>query len=349
MKEADRSNSQHLVVFLFTAFSPMPTDAPLRSAQPDTLPPSPFPTDDPILGQIGGTPMLPYPGAEDGRLLCKMESANPTRSMKDRIAMGILTEALQNGEYDRVVEASSGNTAGAVALVANRLGVPCTLTCPEGTSPHKIGYMKAFGAEVRTCPDVDSDHPDHYRAVAQRIAEDTGAFLVDQYHNQSNPGVHYQWTGPEIWAQAGADMTHLVSAMGTGGLVSGTARHVKEQAADAGRDVTVVGVDAEHSNISTSFYGADAVPYDTCVEGLGKGGELPTMWFDHVDEMRDVADEEAFRQAREAAQTHGMPVGPSAGAALSVARDIHAEQPDATVVMIVCDGGEQYFDTLFNV
>jgi cystathionine beta-synthase/cysteine synthase A len=327
----------------------MPTDATLHSAQRDALPPSPFPTDDPILGQIGHTPMLPYAGVEGERLLCKMESSNPTRSMKDRIAMGILTEALQDGDYDRVVEASSGNTAGAVALVCNRLGVPCTLTCPEGTSPHKIGYMKAFGAEVHTCPDVDSDHPEHYRAVAGRIAEDTGAFLVDQYHNQANPGVHYRWTGPEIWAQAGAEMTHLVSAMGTGGLLSGSARYVKEQAADTGRDVTVVGVDAEHSNISTSFYGVDPVSYNTSVEGLGKGGALPTMWFDYVDEMRDVADGEAFRQAREAAQQHGLPIGPSAGAALSVALDIHDEQPDATVVMIVCDGGEQYFDTLFDV
>jgi len=327
----------------------MPTDAPLHSAHRDTLPPSPFPTEDVILGQIGNTPMLPYPGGDGERLLCKMESSNPTRSMKDRIAMGILTEALQNGDYDRVVEASSGNTAGAVALVCNRLGVPCTLTCPEGTSPDKIGYMKAFGAEVHTCPDVDSDHPEHYRAVARRIAEDTGAFLVDQYHNQANPEVHYRWTGPEIWAQAGDEMTHLVSAMGTGGLLSGSARYVKEQAADTGRDVTVVGVDAEHSNISTSFYGVDPVSYNTTVEGLGKGGELPTMWFDYVDEMRDVADGEAFQQARDAAQQHGLPIGPSAGAALSVALDIHAEQPDATVVMIVCDGGEQYFDTLFDV
>ncbi len=326
----------------------MPTDATLHSAQsPTTLPPSPFPTDDPILSQIGNTPMLPYPGVADGRLLCKMESENPTRSMKDRIAMGILSEALADGAYDTVVEASSGNTAGAVALVANRLGASCILTCPEGTSPDKIGYMKAFGAEVHTCPDVDSDHPDHYRAVAERLAEEHDAFLVNQYYNQSNPGVHYRWTGREIWAQAGAEMTHLVSAMGTGGLLSGSARRVKEAAEAAGRNVTVVGVDAEHSNISTAFRGDEPVPYNTRVEGLGKGGELPTMWFDYIDEMRDVSDEQAFEQARAAAQEHGMPIGPSAGAALSVGLEISAAHPDARVVTIICDGGEQYFDTLF--
>ena len=328
----------------------MPTDATIRSLdRTDALPASPFPTEDPVLSQIGDTPMIPYPGVGDGRLLCKMESENPTRSMKDRIAMGILTEALQEGDYDTVVEASSGNTAGGVALVANRLGLTCKLTCPEGTSPDKIGYMKAFGAEVHTCPDVNAEHPDHYRAVAARLAEDEGAFLVDQYHNQSNPGVHYQWTGPEIWAQAGGEMTHLVSAMGTGGLLSGSARHVKEQAEAEGRDVTVVGVDAECSNISTAFYDDEPVPYDTSVEGLGKGGDLPTMWFDYLDEMRNVADEQAFQQARTSAQEHGVPIGPSAGAALSVALDICAQNPNSRVVSIVCDGGEQYFDALFGM
>jgi cystathionine beta-synthase/cysteine synthase A len=328
----------------------MPTDATLRSPHSaDTLPPSPFPTDDPILSRIGNTPMIAYPGVADGRLLCKLESENPTRSMKDRIAMGILTEALQKNDYHTVVEASSGNTAGAVALVANRLGVTCKLTCPEGTSPDKIGYMKALGAEVHTCPDVDSDHPDHYRAVARRLADEEGAFLVDQYHNLDNPGVHYRWTGPEIWTQAGAEMTHLVSAMGTGGLLSGSARHIKEQAEKEGRDVTVVGVDAERSNISTAFYGEEPVPYETTVEGLGKGGDLPTMWFDYIDEVRSVPDDTAYQQARASAQEHGLPIGPSAGAALSVALEIHAAHPDARVVTIICDGGEQYFDTLFDV
>ena len=311
-------------------------------------PSTPFPTDDPVLSMIGDTPMIEYPGAEAGRLRCKMESENPTRSMKDRVAMGILTKELERGQYDTVVEASSGNTAGAVALVANRLGLTCKLTCPETTSPAKIGYMKAFNAEVHPCPDVDSDHPDHYRAAARRLADEEGAFLVNQYHNQGNPTVHYRWTGREIWSQAGSTVTHLVSAMGTGGLLSGSARRVKEEAEADGRDVTVVGVDASKSNISTAFYGEEPVPYDTTVEGLGKGGELPTMWFDYIDEMRSVPDERAYRQAREAARQHGLLIGPSAGAALAVALDIHNSQPDAHVVTIVCDGGEQYFDTLFG-
>lgn len=309
---------------------------------------SPYPTDDPILGLIGDTPMIPYPGDTADNLLCKLETENPTRSMKDRIALGIIADALEDGAYDCVVEASSGNTAGSVAMVAQRVGLECHLTCPDSTSPHKVGYMRAFGAQVHLCPSVDSGHPDHYRNTARRMAaEMNGAFLIDQYRNRANPGVHERWTGPEIWAQAGPEMTHLVCAMGTGGTMSGAARALKRKAEAAQTEVTTVGVDAARSNISTAFNGREPVEYDTAVEGLGKGGKLPTMWFDAIDEIRNVNDERAFSVARRAAQEHGFLVGPSAGAALAVGLDIVHETPDARVVTIVCDGGEQYFDTLF--
>ena len=131
--------------------------------------------------------------------------------------------------------------------------------------------------------------------------------------------------------------------------MSGSARAVKQKAAEAGTTITTVGVDATQSNISTAFYGRDPVPYDTSVEGLGKGKQLPTMWFDDIDEMRDVDDDRAFAQARTAAQEHGFLIGPSAGAALSIGLDIARDNPDARVVVVICDGGEQYFDTLFDV
>lgn len=307
----------------------------------------PYPTDDPILGSIGDTSLVRYPGGEMDNLYCKLETENPTGSMKDRIAMGILSKHLADGEYDTVVEASSGNTAGAVALVANRLGVDCHLTCPESTSGQKVGYMHAFDAEVHECPDVDEGHPDHYHRVAERLAGELDAFFVDQYHRLGNPRVHYRWTGPELWSQMGTEMTHVVCPMGTGGTLSGTAHYLKERAEETGEPVTVVGVDAEASNISTAFYGGEDGPYDTDVEGLGKGHELPTMRFEYIDEIRDVTDEQAFEQARVAATEHGLLIGPSSGAALSVAEEISAANPDSTVVTFVCDGGEQYFDTLF--
>lgn len=309
-------------------------------------PSNPYQCTDPLLQRIGGTPLVECPF--DSNIFCKLETENPTRSMKDRVAMGILVNALAEQQIETVVEASSGNTAGAVAFVANRLGLDCHVTCPETTSRQKIGYMKAFGASVHECPSVDEDHPKHYHTVARDLASEYDAFFLNQYENQSNPQVHYEWTGPELWDQIGSEMTHLVCSMGTGGTLSGVARFIKERVAESDRDVTVVGVDAEQSNISAAFHGAEHGPYETEVEGLGKGRELPTMWFEYIDDIRNVSDERAFEQTRDAAADHGLLMGPSAGAALSVSRDIVSETSDATVVTVVCDGGEQYFDSVFS-
>jgi cysteine synthase len=310
--------------------------------------PSPYSPDDPVLEMIGDTPLVSFPSPEYDNVQCKLEHKNPTGSMKDRVALGILLEECAGGDYDTVVEASSGNTAGSIALVANRLGLDCHVTCPESTSRQKKGYMRSYGAEVHECPSVSEGEDGYYHTVARELAAELDALFVDQYHNQANPRVHYNWTGPEIWSQTCGELTHLVSPMGTGGTLSGCARYLKEQAEAEGTDVTIVGVDAEQSNISTAFNGEDEIPYDTAVEGLGKGHELPTMWFDYIDEVRDVSDENAFETARWSARENGLLIGQSSGAALSVAKDISERHPDATIVTMVCDSGDQYFDTLFG-
>ena len=309
---------------------------------------SPYRTADPVLARIGDTPLVEYPEPMDGGdILVKLEADNPTGSMKDRVALGIVRELEADGRLtdgDLVVEASSGNTAGAVALVTNRLGYDSLLTVPEGTSPQKIGYVRAFGSEIVECPKVDPDDDRHYRAQAERIAAERGGVWLDQYSTQLNPTVHYEWTGPELWQQTAGDLTHVVCPMGTGGTLSGIAKYVKERSAD----VEVVGVDAEQSNVSAAFHGSEPGPYDTAVEGLGKERELPTMWFEYIDDVRSVADDRAFAQARRAAAEHGVLVGGSSGAALAVAREIADSRPDARIAVIGCDGGEQYFDTVFG-
>lgn len=309
---------------------------------------SPYPTDDPVLARIGGTPLIEYPEPTDGGdVLLKLESDNPTGSMKDRLALGIVRELEADGRLtdgDVVVEASSGNTAGAISLVTNRLGYDGVLTVPAGTSSQKIGYVRSFGSEIVECPNVDADDERHYRKTAERIAAERDGIWIDQYSNQLNPTVHYEWTGPELWDQAPGGLTHVVCPMGTGGTASGIAKFVKERKPD----VRVIGVDAEDSNISTAFYGTDSGAYDTEVEGLGKDHELPTMWFEYVDEVRSVGDERAFVQARRAAAEYGVLVGGSSGAAISVARDVASDRPDANVVAIGCDSGDQYFDTVFD-
>lgn len=309
---------------------------------------APYPTDDPVLARIGDTPLVDYPGpATGGDIRLKLEADNPTGSMKDRVALGIVRELEAAGRLaadDVVVEASSGNTAGAVALVTNRLGYESVLTVPAGTSGQKIGYVRAFGSEIIECPAVDPDDERHYRATAARIAAERDGVWLDQYSTPLNPTVHYEWTGPELWRQAAGDLTHVVCPMGTGGTLSGIAKYVKERDAT----VDVIGVDAERSNISAAFYGSDPAAYDTDVEGLGKERELPTMWFEYIDEVRSVADDRAFAQARRAAEDHGILVGGSSGAAIAVARAITDRRSDARVAVIGCDGGEQYFDTVFG-
>lgn len=306
-----------------------------------------YATDDPVLSRIGGTPLIDYPEPSAGDVLLKLESDNPTGSMKDRIALGIVRELEADGRLsdgDVVVEASSGNTAGAVSLVTNRLGYDSVLTTPAGTSPQKTGYVRAFGSEIVECPDVDADDENHYRRTAERIASERDGVWLDQYSNQLNPTVHSKWTGPELWEQAGGNLTHVVCPMGTGGTASGIAKYVTER----DPNVRVVGIDAERSNISTSFYDDEPVAYETEIEGLGKDHELPTMWFEYIDEVRSVDDERAFLQARRAAAEHGVLLGGSSAAALSIAREIAGSQPAARVAVVVCDGGEQYFDTIFN-
>jgi len=303
-------------------------------------------TEDPVLDRIGGTPVVPLddPGV-DGSIEIKCEFDNPTGSMKDRIALGMIATLEARGSLstgDLVVEASSGNTAGAVALVANRLGYDAVITTPGGNSAQKLGYVEALGAELVRCPDVGSDDDRYYRHEAQRIADERGGVWLDQYSNQLNPAVHARWTGPEITEQCPA-LTHVVCPMGTGGTLSGIATHVKQ----TNPSVTTVGVDAADSNISSAFRGEAPGPYDTDVEGLGQHSAGPTMWFEYIDDVRDVSDETAFDETRRLASEHGLLVGPSSGAAVAVARSIATQDPTATVVTIACDGGEQYFDTVF--
>lgn len=307
-----------------------------------------FEAEDPVLNRIGDTPVISHPGAAGNRLQLKLETENPTRSMKDRTALGMVKLMEENGDLDGIstlVESSSGNTAGSVALVANRLGYDCVITTPKTTSPVKQGYVKALGAELVVCPDVDADDPKHYQQKARQIADRSDAAFLDQYHNELNPRTHELWTGTEIAAET-PDITHLVGPMGTGGTLSGIAKHLKQELGSAA--VKVIGVDAVKSNISNAFYGRPLVDYDTEIEGIGKGEELPTMWFEYIDEIRDVDDETAFTEMRQCAKDDGLLVGPSSAAAIHVAEQVTKENPKAEVLSVVCDGAEQYFELWEN-
>ncbi len=317
-------------------------------------PPHPRPYDN-VLETIGWTPLIRLARIGAGvrtPIYGKAEYANPGGSVKDRIGLAIIEAAERAGELGpggTIVEGTSGNTGLGLAIAASLKGYRCIFTMPDKMSQEKVRLLKAYGAEVVITPTaVPPDHPENYVMKAKQITRDTpGAVLANQFYNQENPEAHYRTTGPEIWEQTGGRVTHFVAGAGTGGTVSGAGRYLKEQ----NPAVVVIAGDpvgslyAEYSRSRTLGEGA---PYK--VEGIG-GDKVPTtIWWDDVDEFRQLADRDAFAMARRRAREEGILVGGSAGLnvalALQVAREV--DDPEACVVTILCDTGERYLSKLFN-
>lgn len=296
---------------------------------------------DPILREIGNTPLIPHP--ENEQIVVKMERQNPTLSHKDRIGAGMIIGLRQMGELEPgqpIVEASSGNTAGAVALAANRLGHPCTIVVRETSSPVKLGFVRALGAEVVTAPDVGHEHEFYYQTVAKTYAKEHDAVYLNQYERQLNRHIHYEWTGPELYQQIkDQGVTHIVGAMSTGGLMSGVAEYIDEVAPH----IQMIGVDGEESNISRVFRGEKEGEYDVGIEGLGQWRVTETSNLNVIDDVRSVSDTIAISRAKHEAVDNGLLMGTSSGAVMEVAQAITQEDKDARVISFIHDGAEQYF------
>ncbi len=317
-------------------------------------PPHPRPYDN-VLETIGWTPLIRLARIGAGvrtPIYGKAEYANPGGSVKDRIGLAIIEAAERAGELGpggTIVEGTSGNTGLGLAIAASLKGYRCIFTMPDKMSQEKVRLLKAYGAEVVITPTaVPPDHPENYVMKAKQITRDTpGAVLANQFYNQENPEAHYRTTGPEIWEQTGGRVTHFVAGAGTGGTVSGAGRYLKEQNPAV---VVIAGdpVGSLYTEYSRSRTLGEGAPYK--VEGIG-GDKVPTtIWWDDVDEFRQLADRDAFAMARRLAREEGILVGGSAGLnvalALQVAREV--DDPEACVVTIVCDTGERYLSKLFN-
>jgi cystathionine beta-synthase/cysteine synthase A len=267
----------------------------------------------------------------------------PTLSHKDRLGAGMIIGLRQMGELEpgqRVVEASSGNTAGAVALAANRLGHPCTIVVQETASPVKTGFVKALDAEIITTPDVGHEHDYYYQTVAKTHAEEHDAVFLNQYERELNRHVHYEWTGPELYKQIkDQGVTHIVGAMSTCGIMTGIGEYITE----VDPSIQMIGVDGEESNISRVFHDQELGDYDVDIEGLGQWRVTDTANIAVMDDIRSVSDSIARSRAKHEAADNGLLIGPSSGAAMEVAQAITQEDDDARVVTFVHDGPEQYF------
>ncbi|HSB53424.1 MAG TPA: pyridoxal-phosphate dependent enzyme [Gemmatimonadales bacterium] len=310
---------------------------------------------DSVLPTIGWTPLIRLQRIGAGLrtpIYGKAEYANPGGSVKDRIGLKIIEDAERRGELKpggTIVEGTSGNTGVGLALAAALKGYRCIFTMPDKMSQEKVRLLKAYGAEVVITPTaVPPDHPDNYVNKAKQIVKDTpNAILANQFFNQVNPEAHYETTGPEIWTQTEGKVTHYVAGAGTGGTVSGAGKYLKEK----NPKIKVIAGDPQgslYAGYSKTKKLGDGYPYK--VEGIG-GDKIPsTIWFEYIDDFRQVPDRDAFSMARRLAREEGILVGGSAGLnvalALEVAREL--DDPTACVVTILCDTGERYLSKVFD-
>ncbi len=308
-----------------------------------------------VLETVGWTPLIHLARIGGGLrtpIYGKAEYDNPGGSVKDRIGLAIIEDAERKGELrpgGTIVEGTSGNTGVGLAIAAALKGYRCVFTMPDKMSQEKVRLLKAFGAEVVITPTaVPPDHPDNYVMKAKQIVKETpGAVLANQFYNSINPEAHYATMGPEIWEQTEGKVSHLVAGAGTGGTISGAGKYLKEK----NPQIRIVAGDPVGS-LYTHYHRARTLgsghPYK--VEGIG-GDKIPsTIWFDWIDEFRQVPDRTSLVMARRLAREEGILAGGSTGlnVALSVELARELDDPNAMIVTILCDTGERYLSKVFN-
>jgi cystathionine beta-synthase len=303
---------------------------------------------DNILPSVGHTPLVRLRRLTQGLtapVYVKMDALNPGGSVKDRVAVAMITEAERRGQLrpgGTIIEATAGNTGVGLAMVAAVKGYRCIFVLPDKMSSEKIALLKAYGAEVVITPTaVAPDSPESYNGVADRLAREVpGGWRPNQFSNLSNPEIHYRTTGPEIWEQTEGRITAFVAGVGTGGTISGVARYLKER----NPDVKIVAADPEGSVLS----GGSPRPWK--VEGIGEDFVPKTFNSQLVDDWVRVGDAESFHTARELACREGMLVGGSTGtsvaAALRYARRLTGG--DHLVVALAADTGRNYLSKFFD-
>ena len=279
---------------------------------------------------VGHTPLIRLQRVAahtQAQVWAKLEGDNPAGSVKDRPAFNMIMQAEARGRIcpgDTLIEATSGNTGIALAMVAAMRGYRLILLMPKNATQERKDAMAAYGAELI---ETDSMEAARDQALAMQAAGE--GLVLDQFNNPDNKQAHYFTTGPEIWAQTEGKITHFVSAMGTTGTITGVAKYLKAQ----NPHVKIIGLqpDAESAIAGIRRWPAEYMP------GIFEA--------DLVDEVRDVNQKDAERFMRKMAREEGVFAGVSSGAAAMVAADVAAQNPGAVVVCIICDRGDRYLST----
>ena len=282
---------------------------------------------------IGNTPLVQLrklPGTTGNRILVKLEGTNPGGSVKDRPALNMLQQAERRGAIqpgDTLIEATSGNTGIALAMVAAAKGYRMTLIMPDNMSSERKAAMSAYGAELLLVSAEEG--MEGARDMALSLQRQGKGLVLDQFANQYNPDAHYTGTGPEIWRDTGGEVTHFVCSMGTTGTIMGVSRYLKEQ----NSAVEIVGLQPKEGSK---------------IPGIRRWPEayMPKI-FDRarVDRVIDVDQRDAEATMRALAREEGIFCGVSSGGSVHAALQLSTQVENATIVAIICDRGDRYLST----
>ncbi len=284
-----------------------------------------------LLDLIGNTPLVESKVLNQNpnvKLFFKLEGHNPGGSVKDRAAFNMIKSGLERGDFDvnsNLIEATSGNTGIALAMIAGLYGLTIELVMPKNATKERVQTMRAYGAKVTLTPDGIEGARDY----AEAKVKNEGFIMMNQFANSDNWKAHYKSTGPEIWKDTNGEITHFVSSMGTTGTIMGTSTFLKEQS----EAVQIVGVQ----------------PTDgSRIPGIRKWPQeyLPKI-FDarKVDTVMEVSEEEARTMARRLATEEGIFSGMSSGGAATIALRLAESLESGTIVSIVCDRGDRYLSS----
>lgn len=298
-----------------------------------------------ILELIGNTPIAKLELDTPCTLLAKLDYLNPGGSVKDRTALYMIEEAQRTGQLKpggTIIEASSGNQGIALAMIGVIKGYKVIITVPERTSSEKVATLRAYGAEVIVCRDINgTEGVSNYHTKAEELLKTIpDAFMPNQYFNIANVHAHYNSTGPEIWQQTAGTVTHAIFAMGSCGTISGAGRYLKEK----NPNIKIIGVDSVHSKLSSP------TPKAYRSEGIGVDVISDTLDRSAIDQIFTIEDDDAFNTAKDLAKKHGLLVGISSGAVMHIALQYakQLKKEDVLVVMLA-DSGRAYLSKIFGL
>jgi len=288
----------------------------------------------PLIEQVGNTRLVPIQrlakNSNNNRVFSKLEGDNPAGSVKDRPASNMIMQAQARGDIkpgDLLIEATSGNTGIALAMVAAAMGYRMRLIMPDNMTEERRASMRAYGAELISV--TEEQGMEYARDYALSMHAEGEGLVLDQFANPDNPGAHYRTTGPELWHATNGQITHFVSSMGTTGTIMGVSRYLKEK----NPDIQIIGVQPEDGS---SIAGIRRWPQEY----------LPKIYEpERVDRILDVSESDAEDMARRLAAEEGIMSGVSTGGAMLAALRLLDELENANIVTIACDRGDRYLST----